>query len=99
MSLYSIFVKNISFPIIAKRDGLIKLMEYLKKLEESQYWSRERILEHQFERIKALIIHAYNNTEYYKKKFNDVGFKPEISAKLRRYQLFQKKKSGETSDR
>ena len=77
MSLYSWFVKNISFPVIARRDRLPSLMKYLKKLEESQYWSQERILEYQLKRIKALLIHAYKNTDYYKKKFNDVGFKPE----------------------
>ena len=77
MSPYSWFVKNISFPVIARRDRLPGLMKYLKKLEESQYWSQERILEYQLKRIKALLIHAYKNTDYYRKKFNDVGFKPE----------------------
>ena len=76
MSIYNRFVKNISFPIIAKRDGLPKLMKHLIRLEESQYWSRERTLEYQFEKIKALIIHAYETTPFYKNRFDEAGFNP-----------------------
>jgi phenylacetate-CoA ligase len=74
--MYSWFVRNISFPIIAKRNGLPRLMKYLNQLEESQYWPRERLVELQFERLKALLIHAYVNTAFYKSRFDEAGFDP-----------------------
>ena len=76
MSLYSNFVKNISFPIIARRDDMPALMKYYRQLEESQYWARNRILDLQLERIKALMVHAYNNTEFYRHRFDTMGFNP-----------------------
>ena len=50
------FVKHISCPLIFKRDGLGGLFDTLKELEESQYWSQERLRELQFERFKKLLI-------------------------------------------
>ena len=76
MSIYSVFVKNISFPFIAKRDGLPRLYEHLKRLEESQFWPRQEIIKFQFSRVKKLLIHAYQYTDFYKKRFDDAGFDP-----------------------
>lgn len=76
MSIYSCFVKNVSFPILTKREGLPHLKRYLKRLEESQYWSLNKILDYQLEKIKKLLVHAYNNTAFYRKRFDDAGFNP-----------------------
>lgn len=76
MSIYSVFVKNISFPFIAKRDGLPRLYEHLQRLEESQFWPRQEIIKLQFARVKKLLIHAYHYTAFYKKRFDDAGFDP-----------------------
>jgi len=76
MSFYSMLVKNVSFPLIAKRDGLTGLYAHLKQLEESQFWPRQGIIELQFSRVKRLLIHAYQYTDFYKKRFDDVGFDP-----------------------
>jgi len=75
-TLFNAFVKNISFPIISKRNGLPGLMSHLKRLEESQYWTRDRIREYQFKKVKALFVHAFNHTEFYKQRFNEAGFDP-----------------------
>ena len=76
MAIYNLFVKNILSPIIAKRDGFPNLIGYLKQLEESQYWHQDKILEYQHEKLKALLIHAYETTEFYRNRFNYAGFSP-----------------------
>jgi len=76
MSLYSKFVKHISFPLIAKKDGLSKLIQDLKLLEKSQFWPRSRINVFQLERLRFLLIHAYDNTQFYKRRFDEADFNP-----------------------
>lgn len=76
MSMYNWLVKNIVFPTVAKLDGLPNLINYVKDLEECQFWTSDRIFEYQLEKIKALIIHAYETTPFYKKRFDEAGFNP-----------------------
>lgn len=70
------FVKYVSFPFVAKKDGLSNLFRQLKQLEKSQYRDRDTILRYQFQKIKNLLIHAYNNTDFYKLRFDEAGFNP-----------------------
>ena len=74
MSPYDWMVKKISFPIVARRDGLPNLMKYLSQLEESQYWPPEILAEYQFKKVKALLLHAYDNTDFYRYRFDEAGF-------------------------
>ena len=76
MSLYESFVKNISYPLIARREGFQGLRRHLSFLENSQYWSIDKIKEYQTARIKSVLIHAYQNTLYYKQTFDQAGFNP-----------------------
>ena len=76
MSIYGKFVKNISSPIICRRDGLKGLFTILKELEESQYWGKDRIITCQIQRLRKLLIHAFINTDYYQRLFNEAGFDP-----------------------
>jgi len=76
------FVKNVSFPLIAKRDGLTGLYTHLKRLEESQFWPREKIFEYQFSRIRDILLYAYQHTGFYRQRFDDAGFDPFKFTKL-----------------
>ena len=69
-------IKHITFPLIARREGLAGIMRGVESLEESQYWPPERIRELQNERLRKLLVHAYENTAFYKKRFDDSGFNP-----------------------
>ncbi len=69
-------IKNISFPVLAYRDGLRGIMHDMKELDESQFWPPERIHNIQKARLKFLLIHAYENTDFYKKRFDESGFNP-----------------------
>ncbi len=45
-------------------------------LQESQWWSREKLEEYQLQRLSQLLQHAYENVPYYRKVFNERGLKP-----------------------
>ena len=77
MSLYCHFVKNISFPLLTRRFGLSGLIGHIDSLDKSQFWSRNKIEVLQLERLRTLLLHAYNSTSYYRKIFDEVSFKPE----------------------
>lgn len=76
MDIFPKFVEKISFPLIAKRDGLKGFQEYFTNFQKSQHWSIDRIKEKQLDHLKRLLIHAYENTSYYRKLMNEAGFNP-----------------------
>jgi len=76
MKLLEAFVKNISFPLLAKRYGTPKLFKYLERLEDSQYWDVQDIREFQLAKMKELLCHAYVNCVFYQDRFDQAGFNP-----------------------
>lgn len=70
-------IKKLFFPYFAARDGCPDLYDHLASLEESQYWSLPKIEEMQFQKMKTLCDHAYRNTKFYRKRFDDNGFNPD----------------------
>lgn len=50
--------------------------ERLEFYRESDTWSEDRILEYQNEKLRELIIHAYETVSFYRKKFDEYGFNP-----------------------
>jgi len=45
-------------------------------LQESQWWSREKLEEYQMQQLSKLLHHAYENVPYYRKTFDERGLKP-----------------------
>ena len=45
-------------------------------LQESQWWSKEKLQNYQLEQLNKLLIHAYDNVPYYRKVFDERGLKP-----------------------
>jgi len=45
-------------------------------LQESQWWSREKLQEYQMQQLEKLLKHAYKNVPYYRKVFDERGLKP-----------------------
>jgi len=45
-------------------------------LQESQWWSREKLEEYQMRQLSNLLHHAYKNVPYYQKVFNERGLRP-----------------------
>ncbi|DAC72924.1 MAG TPA: phenylacetate--CoA ligase family protein [Thermoplasmata archaeon] len=45
-------------------------------LKSSQWWTSEQLLEYQNERLRKLIIHAYENVPFYRCSFDTIGLQP-----------------------
>jgi len=45
-------------------------------LQESQWWSKEKLEEYQMQQLSKLLRHAYENVPYYRKIFDERGLKP-----------------------
>src|SRR4051812_18251798 len=64
--------------------GVLKVLErwspafrrYVRELEVTQWWSPERLLELQAERLTALIQHCYETVPYYRTTFDRLRLKP-----------------------
>jgi phenylacetate-CoA ligase len=46
-------------------------------LQESQWWSKERLEAYQMQQLSKLLHHSYENVPYYRRIFNERGLKPE----------------------
>jgi phenylacetate-CoA ligase len=49
---------------------------YKSMLKKSCYWSDEKMVKYQFEKIKFLLIESYNGIPYYRGLFDSLGFNP-----------------------
>jgi len=76
MGLYASSVRKLILPYLLKRDHRESALKHLRFFEESQYWSRQRLQDYQWERLQALLKHAYETSPYYKKIFGDRGLTP-----------------------
>ena len=70
--MYSVIAKHILYPVGEAFLGT-KMLRYLKELEETQWWSLERLQELQNRKLRALIKHAYENIPYYHCLFQERG--------------------------
>jgi len=53
-----------------------EFLKWYHFLQESQWWSREKLEEYQMQQLSKLLNHAYKNVPYYKKVFDERGLKP-----------------------
>lgn len=70
------FIKNISYPFFAKRDGVYNLKHHLQELEKHESLSLEEIREYQLKNIQALIKHAYQTSPFYRDRMKKMGIVP-----------------------
>jgi phenylacetate-CoA ligase len=65
-------LSGITFPAIADGHGAMQLaLQY--QLDSSQWWSPERLKAHQFEQLRALLIHSASTVPYYQRLFGQHG--------------------------
>jgi phenylacetate-CoA ligase len=76
--MYAPVVKYAILPLIEiKRGYSTPSLIHLRKLEKSQWRSREQLEDLQNKRLRALIRHAYENVPYYHKIFRQKKLKPD----------------------
>ena len=67
--------KNVIFPIWLFKDRSPRL-SYMKEMEKSQYFDYDILRKQQFTKLTNIIKYAYENTDYYRNKFDDSGIHP-----------------------
>jgi phenylacetate-CoA ligase len=77
MNIVSTLSRNFALPHLLKRDNRSSTIKYLYELDKSQWWPYEKLRDLQLQKLCKLLIYAYENTEYYKKVFDERGIKPE----------------------
>lgn len=55
----------------------LSLLQCIRELEAMQWLSRDTMEEVQFQKLEAILKHAYRNVPYYQKKFDELGINPE----------------------
>ena len=75
MHCFSIIHRNIIWPLVEHRNN-IKTKRDLLFLSTSENWSQDEILHFQLKRLKNILHHAYDNTSFYKERFDKFGLKP-----------------------
>lgn len=76
MGVYSTIVREVVNPVYLLKNGSYQQLEFLKEMEKVQYLSQREIVQLQFERLKALVTHAYDTCPFYKERFDRSGFNP-----------------------
>lgn len=70
-------IKYVTNPLWELGAGRNRL-KFLKELEKSQYYSTEKLIEIQNNKLIKLIHHAYNNVPFYNKLFKKLEIKPDF---------------------
>jgi phenylacetate-CoA ligase len=73
--MYSFLARHIMAPALDIFRGT-QSMKCLTELEESQWWSRDKILDLQNQRLRLLVSYAYNTVPYYRRIFDEIGLGP-----------------------
>lgn len=71
--MYGQLYRNVLLPVF---DGVVKgrrTMNHWRDAEQSQWWSRERIEEQQFQSLRLLLAHAQRTCPYYGSEWNAMG--------------------------
>lgn len=75
MDSTAVLIKHALFPAWAAKNRSARL-RYLADLEQSQYLPASAIVRLQWERLDALLRHAYVESPYYRRRFLDAGVRP-----------------------
>ena len=76
MNIYTPLCRNVVAPLWALKESS-QYLRHLKLLEASQYLTLDEIRINQLARLKALLVHSYKNSPYYRRKWQEIGFHPE----------------------
>ena len=76
MALYPPICRNIIAPLWAAREKS-PYLRVARELKRTEYKSAVEIREIQFQKLRRIMQHAWANTEYYREKWQAIGFNPE----------------------
>lgn len=76
MNAYPYISRNIIYPLYERITGR-QFLDKLAFLEASQWWSREKLLDYQWQKFKKLLAFAFQNNAFYRKRFQEAGLHPD----------------------
>jgi len=85
--MYPTFFKHILNPLFEKVIKRRKMLDYRDFLEQSQWWTRDKLLDFQWQELKKLLAHADTQVPYWKNIFAELKMTPE---NIRSYEDFLK---------
>ena len=68
-------IEGVRFPAVPTQQAA-SLVAVLRQLDESQYWSSERLLSMQHEQLSVLLSHAMKTVPYYQQCLKQAGYDP-----------------------
>jgi phenylacetate-CoA ligase len=76
MPLYQRLVRDVLVPLSLWRSGELAQLRYLKEFERTQFLSPDELRHLQWDRLRALLSHAYQQCPYYRQRFAEAGLVP-----------------------
>lgn len=76
MPVYPYLLRHVLYPLYERLSGR-RLLDKLAFLEETQWWSREKITEYQWQKTKRLLLHVFKNNAFYRSRFDQAGLHPD----------------------
>lgn len=73
--MYETVLRSVIYPLTQLAMGRPTL-KLLQQLEATQHWSPGQLRVYQWERLRAMLKHAYAHTPYYRRQFDDAGLAP-----------------------
>jgi phenylacetate-CoA ligase len=76
MTVYNRIHRKVVWPLLERRSG-ISTKDHSAFLSKSETWEEARLREFQLRRLQWIIDYAYNNTVFYKQRFDELDLRPE----------------------
>lgn len=83
MSIMSALVRNVFYPLWLVKDGDGRQLQHLGQFDDIDGMSPEALRRCQAERLRRVLVHAYEHTDYYREAFDRVGLSPQDPAPVR----------------
>jgi phenylacetate-CoA ligase len=76
MTLYPQLVRNVFLPLSLWRRGELAQRRYLREFERTQFLTAEEVRQLQWQRLRTLLAHAYDQCPFYRRRFDGAGLRP-----------------------
>jgi phenylacetate-CoA ligase len=76
MDYFGSILKRFVYPLVEWRDGTT-ILSWVGSLERTQWIAPEALQKIRFQKLQQILRHAFNKTEFYKKRFLDAGITPD----------------------
>jgi len=77
VGIISSILRRTAIPWLLRRDNRPSALRHWRFLQKSQYWSKQAIRDYQWERLVAILGHAYTTVPYYRRIFDERQITPE----------------------